>query len=142
MATVFAVGSAVFSTVLYSILVGALNGYLKPYDIKFELGTRMIALEFIAALFSVAATLFWTVSICCCSGKSGRRDRRDQRASQQPAAGGFAGYAPFGGNKGYAPLGEGNRNSYPAPQQNVEMQEYGYTGYKGGGGPYEPYRQV
>jgi hypothetical protein len=137
-ATIFSVVSAVFSTVLYSILVGVLNNYLKPYDIKFELGHRMIALEFIAAAFSVAASLFWTISICCCSGKS---NRREKKSNQQPVAQGFTGYAPFG-NKGYEPLGEGNRGSYPPPQQNVEMQEYGYTGYKGGNGPYEPYRQV
>jgi hypothetical protein len=141
-ATLFTGLSAVLSTVLYSTLVGAMEGYLKPYDITFSLGTKMIALDWIAVAFSLGASLFWIISICCCSGKSSRRDRASKQ--QQPMMAGA--YAPFGANRGYAPLAdEAGMRSGHVPKTGHEMQDFGYTGAGGYtappvGGAYEPYR--
>jgi len=118
-----------------------MDGFLKEYQIKFTLGTRILSVEWIAVAFSLAASLFWTISICCCSGKSSRKDRK----SQEPA--GYSAYAPFG-NRGYAPIQEphhqrGNSNPYvPPPAPGMEMQDFGYTGsgYKGRDTAYEPFR--
>jgi hypothetical protein len=129
---------------MYSILVGAINQYLKKYDIHFTIGTQMLALDWIASAFSIGAGLFWVISICCCSGKSSRKNRNAGPAPGQ----GFTGYAPFG-NRGYAPLGEEGgqqagkvtHGAHNAP--GMEMQDFGYSGagYKGSqGGAYEPFR--
>jgi len=141
-ATIFTGISAILSTVLYSTVVGAMDGYLKPYDIKFSLGTKMIALDWVAVAFSLGASLFWVISICCCSGKSSRRDRGSKQ--QSPAAG-YGGYAPFGPNRGYAPLADESGRQHQHPTKPHEMQDFGYTGAGGytappAGGAYEPYR--
>jgi len=134
-ATLFTILAAITSTVLFSTLVGALSATLKPYRISLAVGTRMLALDWLAVAFSVAASLFWVVSICCCSGKSDRKERKST-----PMAG-----TPFGGSRGYQPLGE-QGGSAPYHNQygnrgDVEMQPVGGAGpYKGRETAYEPFR--
>jgi SUR7/PalI family len=136
-ATSFTIISALISTILYSTLVGAMTGFLKEYGISFSLGTHMLALEWIAVAFSLGASLFWTITICCCSGKSSRKNRDNQPS----------GFIPFG-SRGYAPLGEQGQhhsNAYvPPPATGHEMQDFGYTGagYKGRETAYEPFRHA
>jgi len=146
-ATLFTILAAVTSTILFSTLVGALSTTLKPYQIKLSVGTKMMALDWLAVAFSVGASMFWLVSICCCSGKSSHKDRN----SAAPAAGGAFGTR---GSAAYQPLGDehnhvGNpyHSQYGAPQghRGMEMQEFGQTGagpYKGRDTAYEPFRHA
>jgi SUR7/PalI family len=141
-ATLFTFLAAITSTILFSTLVGALNTALKPYHVKLTLGSKMIALDWIAVVFSIAASMFWLVSICCCSGRS--RHPKADRNSQQSGAGG-AGYTGFGG-RGYQPLGDHfaqpTQAPYGAPgQMGHEMHDFGTAGpYKGRETAYEPFR--
>jgi hypothetical protein len=108
----------------------------------------MIALDWLAAAFSLAASLFWLISICCCSPHSSRRKDRTLR-NEPPTGSNVAAFAPFG-SRGYQPLGDPaasnvhQSTAYGGPGwRGVEMQDMGYTGagpYKGRESAYEPFR--
>lgn len=75
--TIFASVSAFFTlaasataTALYVILMGAISGGLKPFNIKATLGKDMFVITWFAVAFSLASGLFWLFSVCCCSGRS------------------------------------------------------------------------
>jgi len=121
-ATLFTFLAALTSTILFSVFTGTFNTVLKTYGIHLTIGTKMMGLDWSAFAFSLGATLFWTISICCCSGKSSHSKHRD----------GEKGFAP---TRGYEPLNhEGNR------QSNVEMGNMGASPYKGRETAYEPFR--
>jgi hypothetical protein len=140
--TLFTILAATSSTAIFSTVVATLNTAFKPYAITLSLGTRMMALDWLAVVFSIAASLFWVLSICCCSGKSSRsgrkRDGGKPGTSRQPTF-------PFI-NRGYQPLGDQTHGALPygAPpahhERDVEMNDYGNSPYKGRGEAYEPFR--
>ena len=43
---------------------------MKQYNIKSGLGKNMMIVLWFGVALSIAANLFWTISICCCSGQS------------------------------------------------------------------------
>jgi hypothetical protein len=126
-ATLFSFLAALTSTILFSVLTGTFNSVLKTYGIRLTVGTKMMALDWIAFAFSLGATLFWTISICCCSGKSDRKPGGDGKYNAAPRG-------------GYQSLG-GDRNSYQQTS-NVEMGNYGASPYKGRETAYEPFRHT
>lgn len=86
-AAVFTIGGAATASVLYGILVGAIKTGLKPFDIKADVGTRMLAIYWLGGLFTLAGGFFWLLSVCCCSGRSPyghRDDRRGITAEKAP----------------------------------------------------------
>jgi len=132
-ASFFTVIAALTSTILFSTLVGGLNGGLKEYNIKSFVGTRMLALEWIAVAFSIGASVFWCVSICCCSGKSDRKNR----GSAAPAPG----FTPFNTARGYQPLGEQTAYGGAHQGESIGLVEKGQAGpYHGRDTAYEPFR--
>jgi hypothetical protein len=129
-ATLFTFLAALTSTILFSVLTGTFNSVLKTYGIHLSVGTKMFGLDWVAFAFSLGATLFWTISICCCSGKSDRKDRGEK------------GYAPPFASRGYQPLGEGHV-PYGQQHSNVEMNNFGSNSpYKGRETAYEPFRHT
>ncbi|EZF24357.1 hypothetical protein H112_03212 [Trichophyton rubrum D6] len=86
-ATVFTIGGAATASVLYGTLVGAIKAGLKPFDIKADVGTRMLAIYWLGGLLTLAGGFFWLLSVCCCSGRSPyghRDDRRGITAEKTP----------------------------------------------------------
>jgi hypothetical protein len=67
--------------VLFSTLVGTFNEVLKPYGIRGTVGATMLRTTWAAAAFSLAASFFWLLSVCCCSGRSpyGRGKDKNKR---------------------------------------------------------------
>jgi hypothetical protein len=120
----------------------------------------MLAVDWLAVAFSLGASFFWLISICCCSPHSSRRKDRAV-ASNVPPQSNVAAFAPFG-NRGYQPLADpaagsgvhqntayGGAGGYSANtpyggRGGVEMQDLGYAGaagpYKGRESAYEPFR--
>jgi hypothetical protein len=97
----------------------------------------MLSLDWLAFVFSLGATLFWTVSICCCSGKSSKP--KGEKSSK-----GFKPFASRGAS--YQPLGEEHGALHPGHTRGgsgVEMDNFGAAGsspYKGRETAYEPFR--
>ena len=70
--SLFVLGFALTSTILYAALTGAFNEALKDYHIHGKMGKTMYVWVWLAVAFSWAAGIFWTFSSCCCSGRSDR----------------------------------------------------------------------
>jgi hypothetical protein len=98
----------------------------------------MLGLDWLAFAFSFGATLFWTVSICCCSGKS------DKKHNSEKSTKGFKPFASRGAS--YQPLGEehaGLTSGHARAGSGVEMDNFGAAGsspYTGRETAYEPFR--
>ncbi|MCJ1276401.1 hypothetical protein MMC21_004206 [Puttea exsequens] len=70
--SLFVVGFALTSTILYATLASTFNSALKKYSIHGSLGHSIYVAIWLAVAFSWAAGLFWLFSSCCCSGRSDR----------------------------------------------------------------------
>lgn len=70
--TIFTIGFALTSTILYATLTGTFNSALKKYNIHGKMGRSMYITIWLAVAFSLGAGLFWLFSSCCCSGRSDR----------------------------------------------------------------------
>ncbi|TID13361.1 putative integral membrane protein [Venturia nashicola] len=126
-ACLFTFLAALSSTILFSTLTGAFNSVLGGYGIKLSVGTKVMSLDWLAFVFSLGASLFWTISSCCCSGSSSHSKNNKTRSGEK------GGSAPFA-SRGYAPLNEG---------QGHEMGKVGKGGsspYAGRETAYEPFR--
>jgi len=135
-ATLFTFLAALTSTILFSTLTGTFNTALKTYGIHITLGTKMLSLDWVAFVFSFSATLFWTISMCCCSGKSDRKHKGEKAAH---------GRAPMFGSKGYQKVGEAHApyGGHQRGHSNLEMENFAAAGgspYKGRETAYEPFR--
>ncbi|KAL9110511.1 MAG: hypothetical protein Q9227_004869 [Pyrenula ochraceoflavens] len=69
-ASTFTIAASITSTALFSTLTGAFNTALKAYGIHGSLGHNMFVTTWLAVAFSLAASFFWLLSVCCCSGRS------------------------------------------------------------------------
>ncbi|KAF4311525.1 Actin cortical patch SUR7/pH-response regulator PalI [Botryosphaeria dothidea] len=95
-ATIFTIAASITSTALYGTLVGVFNSVFKAYNIKASMGGRMMAVTWLATAFSIAAGLFWVLSVCCCSGKSDKRPGRKMTVEKTPYTYERV-HSPFGG---------------------------------------------
>ncbi|KAF2160423.1 hypothetical protein M409DRAFT_29046 [Zasmidium cellare ATCC 36951] len=155
--SLFNIAAVLTSTILFAILVSALNEALKDYGIKFSLGHQALTVTWLSVAFSWAATLFWLFSVCCCSGRSNPHHRSNKgglwnaapkdpyargRGLQVEKTGGFAGNgyqrvaSPYqGGHDDQVPLQEyGQPNPYSAPTTTHNHQHQGVG--------FEPYRHA
>jgi len=130
-ATLFTFLAAITSTILFSTLTGTFNTVLKPYGIHITFGTKMASLDWIAFAFSLAASLFWLISMCCCSGKSSKKHEKSSGK----------GYGKFGGQK-YERLGAGNmpHDGHNGHEMANMHGAAGSSPYKGRETAYEPFR--
>lgn len=139
-ATILTIGAALTASIMFPILTGALNTQLKDrYGIHTTVGTRALSLIWIAAAFAVGAGFFWTLSICCCSGRSPykayREDRRSTKVEKTPYT--------------YERVGSpylGPRQDQSVPLSTFNLSGSGHQGYSSGptgqkdATAYEPFR--
>ena len=126
-AGLFTVAASATASVLFGVLVGAIQTGLKPFEIKATMGGRMFAITWLAAAFSLAGGFFWLFSVCCCSGRSpyshdDRKGRRGIIAEKAPYT--YERVAsPYGPQTG-APAGSS------VPLHNMPPQESAYEPYR------------
>ena len=58
---------------MYGVLTGVFHTALEPYNIDASMGNKMLQVMWLGVAFSIASGLFWLLSVCCCSGKSGHK---------------------------------------------------------------------
>jgi hypothetical protein len=152
--TLFTFLASLTTTILFSTLTGALHTILNPYHIKVTVGTRALAITWIATALSIGATMFWLFSICCCSGRSNPHHRSNKgnlwNAEPKGNEGGRRSVMSLGKTgTGYARVGSpgmggGDRvplRDYPQqPTAYQSPQPYG-GGYAQQTNGFEPYRQ-
>lgn len=134
-AFLFTTAASITSTVVFSIFKSSLGTTLKAYGISLSLGKNMFAATWLAVAFSLAALIFWTFSVCCCSGRSpyGHRNNgpRGITAEKAPYT-----YEPLGA--GQVPYGQQQHTSYPPPA--AHGGDYPMTNTNQRSNAYEPFR--
>ncbi|KAK8195338.1 SUR7/PalI family-domain-containing protein [Phyllosticta capitalensis] len=123
-ATLFTVAASVTSTALYATLAGVFDSALKDYDIKASLGSKMLAVTWLAAAFSIGAGLFWFCSMCCCSGRSNSDKMRGRGPVVEKT--------PYTYERVNSPFGTGNHNQQATgnvPLRDMNHQQTGYEPY-------------
>ncbi|KAF3047820.1 hypothetical protein E8E11_007587 [Didymella keratinophila] len=71
--SLFAIAAAATATGVYGVLTGVFHTALEPYNIDASMGNKMLQIMWVGVAFSIASGLFWTLSVCCCSGKSSHK---------------------------------------------------------------------
>ncbi|OJJ35605.1 hypothetical protein ASPWEDRAFT_40815 [Aspergillus wentii DTO 134E9] len=135
----FTAAASVTSTALFATLTGTFNSALKQYNIHGSMGKNIYVATWLAVAFALGASLFWTISTCCCSGRSPYNNRSDNRHK----GGVTAEKAPYT----YEPLGA---NGTQAPYGPYNHGDTSYAGHAGQTVPvqsnrtnaYEPFRHV
>ncbi|KAJ5551459.1 hypothetical protein N7535_000591 [Penicillium sp. DV-2018c] len=140
----FTLAASLTSTIMFSIAKGSLGSALKIYGVEVDMGKNIYAATWLAVVFSLAATIFWMFSTCCCSGRSpyGHKDRYNTRGgitaekapyTYEPIG---AAHPPFGTPQPYTPQ-QGYSTSYPSPTHgNAPMNNNQHSS------AYEPFRHV
>lgn len=133
LSTFFILAASITATAMFSTLLGVFNKVFESYGIKASLGTEMMRTTWLAVAFSVGASFFWFLSICCCSGRSpygGRKESKRVKVEKTPYTYERVG-SPFLGPQGGA-------SAYGGPQgQQIPMHNLGPSAK---GGAYEPFR--
>jgi len=129
------IAASATASAVYLVLRTALNESLKKdYGIDSTIGGRVFALTWIGTAFAVGAGFFWTLSVCCCSGRSpynpGGKEARRTRAEKTP----------------YTYERVGSPYMGPSDHQSVPLNTLGPQGYASHqrpanvGSAYEPFR--
>jgi hypothetical protein len=119
--TFFIIGAAATSTALFAILLGAFETVFKPLNVKASMGNQMLAVLWLGVVFSVASGFFWTISVCCCSGRS----PHNKKVSVEKT--------PYTYERVASPYMGGHDGGHQLHQMPV-------AGHSTSGGAYEPYR--
>ncbi|EHK25816.1 uncharacterized protein TRIVIDRAFT_62483 [Trichoderma virens Gv29-8] len=72
-ATIFMFAASITSTALFVVLAGVFNTSLKDYGVTAQLGGNLFAASWLAAALSLASSVLWLFSSCCCSGRTEAR---------------------------------------------------------------------
>ncbi|UKZ74896.1 hypothetical protein TrVFT333_002566 [Trichoderma virens FT-333] len=72
-ATIFMFAASITSTALFVVLAGVFNTSLKDYGVTAQLGGNLFAASWLAAALSLASSVLWLCSSCCCSGRTEAR---------------------------------------------------------------------
>ena len=118
LSTVALIAASGLVTATSAVIVGALNDSVEKYGVTSTLDQRFLAVTWIGVLLSVAGSLFWLFSACCCAA-----DRPHRRRNADKEA--------------YAPINIVNNNGMP-PTQGAPY----VPGPQRTNGGYEPYRNV
>ncbi|KAL7791336.1 SUR7/PalI family domain-containing protein [Trichoderma ceciliae] len=107
------------STATVAIVAGVVQGSKSLYGAKVHLDGRYLAVIWIGAAFSLGASLFWILTICCCKPEKRQKNQNQNRSSVGGVGGGdgekLLSSGGFGSN-GYAPLGEQTGYTSGAPR--------------------------
>jgi hypothetical protein len=119
--TVSVIAAAALSTATASIVVGAVEA-LNKFGVSASFNTAFLAISWLAVLLSLAGSLFWLFSICCCAPD--RRERRDKHRSRAGDEKPYGSYQmvqdPFLPANDHA----AQETGYVPPKQPVDAQRY------------------
>ncbi|PNP56366.1 hypothetical protein THARTR1_03522 [Trichoderma harzianum] len=90
-ATIFMFAASITSTALFVVLTGVFNSSLKDYGVNAHLGGNLFAASWLAAALSLASSVLWLFSSCCCSGRSETRRSSPQGSYEKVDMGAGAG---------------------------------------------------
>jgi len=122
-ATAAVIAAASMMTALALVVVGAVEGSLGKYNAHAEVNKTFLAVIWLGAAFSLAASFFWLFSICCCKPESRAHKSRASHADGEKLL-------PVGA---YHPIGDqqaGRQNyNYGVPQRGGARSDLAYEPY-------------
>lgn len=131
--SVFLMGFALTSTILFATLTGTFNHALEFYNIHASVGRDIFVLIWLSVAFSWAAGLFWLFSSCCCSGRADKikgYNEKAPKAGRKPALYEYERVeSPY--------MGHGGNGPAPTYNSNVQMGNMGKKDTA-----YEPFRHA
>lgn len=102
------------STAISYSFVGALNKGFKDFKIDATVGQKWLMTTWIATAFAFAASLFWLLSTCCCSGRTNKvMDTKGKESTKSVKVE----HTPYTYERVASPYTGGS---------NVSLKEYGY----------------
>lgn len=130
LSTAAVIAASILATALSSITVSAINTATKAYNVHASINTSFLDITWVAAAFSIAASMCWLFSSCCCGVDHHKNNRRSVGDSEKllPTMG--SGYQRvedpngFDANTAYGPQSQGVFR----PQERIGRE-----------GAYEPY---
>lgn len=124
-AFLFTAAASATATAMFTVILGVFNDKIKPYGIEGSMGRNLYAATWIATAFSLAAALFWSISSCCCSGRSPYNHRHGRNRGGITAEKAPYTYEPVGdGYPSPQPPFHPSAPQYPAPQQTTSYEPY------------------
>ncbi|KAI9733012.1 MAG: hypothetical protein M1834_003555 [Cirrosporium novae-zelandiae] len=142
-AAVFTLAASITATALYATITASFNSALKDYGIHGSMGRSAYIATWFGTVFACAASIFWLLSSCCCSGQSSNpRKNRGFKVEK----------TPYTYERVESPYGASRQSAYGAPvpgqESNVPLQNVQQGGYHMGqqnpqqqkGTAYEPFR--
>ncbi len=87
--TAAVIAAAALSTITAAVVVGAVSA-LEKFGVSASFNTAFLAISWLAVVFSLAGSLFWLFTICCCApDRHERRDKHRSRAGDEKPYGGY-----------------------------------------------------
>ncbi|KAH7320177.1 integral membrane protein [Stachybotrys elegans] len=123
------------------VVVGAVEATARRYGVRGSINGRFLSIVWIGFAFTLAASLFWLFTICCCKNeRSSRRSRRSRRGSDGekflPTEGA---YRPVGNDHEMTSGSGFYQPPPPATQYNSQTQYGAPRGADRSDIAYEPY---
>lgn len=147
LSSLFTFGAVLTSTIVFATFTKSLSELLQPYNVSLHLGVSALKVNWLAVLFSLAATAFWLLSVCCCSGRSNPHHKSNKGGLWNAEEKG-QGY-DLGGTTGEGGLRGGKTGGYervasPSYMGHASGDSVPLTAYPqppaGRSGGYEPFR--
>ncbi|KAF4338961.1 hypothetical protein FBEOM_7137 [Fusarium beomiforme] len=123
LASAFVLASAILSTIMASVSIGAVKTTAKLYGVEGKVNVVFLAIIWIGAAFAIAANILWIIPTLCCSTTKERKD---------PEGKGLL--APHRQSRSYAPIDDDhemqptyhNRGLAPSPRTELAYEPYSH----------------
>ncbi|KAF4428864.1 hypothetical protein FACUT_9321 [Fusarium acutatum] len=123
LASAFVLASAVLSTIMASVSIGAVETTAKLYGVKGKVNVVFLAIIWIGAAFAIAANLLWIIPTLCCSSTTSRKDPEGKGLLERNHHSGA--YAPIDDDHEMQPTYH-NRGLAPSPRTDLAYEPYSH----------------
>ncbi|KAK7572751.1 hypothetical protein V3481_017939 [Fusarium oxysporum f. sp. vasinfectum] len=123
LASAFVLASAILSTIMASVSIGAVEATAKLYGVKGKVNVVFLAIIWIGAAFAIAANLLWIIPTLCCSTTTNRKDPEGKGLLEHSRHSGA--YFPIDGDHEMQPTYH-NRGLAPSPRTDLAYEPYSH----------------
>ncbi|QGJ01826.1 hypothetical protein CEK26_003270 [Fusarium fujikuroi] len=123
LASAFVLASAILSTIMASVSIGAVETTAKLYGVKGNVNVVFLAIIWIGAVFAIAANLLWIIPTLCCSTATNRKDPEGKGLLERSHHSGA--YAPIDDDHEMHPTYH-NRGLAPSPRTDLAYEPYSH----------------
>ncbi|KAJ4250144.1 hypothetical protein NW762_011955 [Fusarium torreyae] len=125
LAAAFVLPSAILSTILASVSIGAVETTAKFYGVRGDINKVFIAIIWIATMFAVAANILWIFpTLCCMTEQQASEDTKGLLGRNRQSSA----YAPVEDDHEMQATYH-NRGLTPSPRTEVAYEPYSHQGY-------------